>query len=514
MSKLTPKDIDQYRQNLANECLDRSEELTSDDGQHHFELDEHQVDGMLETAVALDKGTEHFSIVHPGGSGKTVIEAGIVQASQAAKEPFNGQFEGTKDLILTVERSLIVNVRDHIASLLNKDVGIWGMGKKELEPNVIVASVQALQKNKANLRKILDPKNVSLVIGDEADKFLTPARKKLLRQFQQAIHIGLTATPEWSDGRHIDDAWGEIVHQLTLKEGIQRKINVPPMYYLYQADVDGDQIAVANGDYDKKSLAAAMKAVEIELAIPKIYESIIPERHRQRFPTLVYVPSVDILQHTTERLQKTYGNQGLKISSWHGEITSSRLSREIKAFQDGEIDILVLCEMGGRGLNLPRARCIIDAYPTLSANKLEQRHARGLRKIRPNTAPYKEGFKKPFAIIAQILPKSNSFRPLTLLDILDCWPDYRLGRVLGLQPRLVGHGLGDGAPITEEVSEIAEHIKSHKPRGSVTLLENVDILHEIKLREELAQIDNEGFIYMDNETGEFMTREEHDKKYV
>ena len=213
---------------------------------------------------------------------------------------------------------------------------------------------------------------------------------------------------------------------------------------------------------------------------------------------------MDILQNTTEKLRKAFARQGINVSSWHGEITSSRLSSEIKAFQQGKIDILVLCEMGGRGLNLPRARCIIDAYPTLSANKLEQRHARPLRRIRPGTPLHREGFHKPDALIAQVLPKSNSFRPITLLDVLDCWPDYRPGRILGLQPRLVGHGLSDGAPIAEEIREIAEHIKRHKPRGSVTLLENVDILHEIKLREELPMADEDGFIYTDDKTGEFL----------
>jgi len=377
---------------------------------------------------------------------------------------------------------------------------MWGGGQKDLEPSTIVATVQSLQRQKGGLAKHIDPEMVSLVIGDEADKFLTTERRKLLHRFGNATKIGFTATPEWPDGRHVDDAWGEIVHHLDLKEGITRGINTPPLFYMYEADVDGDDINIANGDYEKSSLAAAMKSVEIEKAVPDVYEALVLSNRRKEFPTLVYVPSLDTLAATTERLQQEYTGQGLNITSWSGDISTDRLNGEIDGFQRGNIDILVLCEMGGRGLNLPRARCIIDGYPTLSANKLEQRHSRALRKIRAGTALEEEGFKKGFATIAQILPRSNSFRPLTLLDVLDCWPDYHPGRVLGFQER-PGAGIGSTGqpPESDEVNEIAEHVRNHRLRSRVTLLESVDILKALQDKSSLVdvpQADEEGFIYI------------------
>ena len=417
MPPLSSDSIDQYRDNLAEECLSRTEEVVSDDGKYRWDFtdpkNEHQQKGMEAAGSALKEGKNHIGIVHPGGTGKTVLETALVQASPAAKAPFNGEFKDSKDLILTVERSLITNVRDHLTLMLGEDIGIWGLGKKELEPNVIVASVQALQRQGDNLIKYIDPAQVALVVGDEADKFLTKQRQELLSKFENAIHIGLTATPQWPDGRHINEAWGEIVHELTLREGIKNGINVPPMFSLYEASFDIDDVNVQSNDFEKESLSAALKRVEIELSIPEVYEQIVPERHRKKWPTLVYVPSVSTVANVTDKLKEIYPD--LTITSWTGTTTSNtRLSREIKDFQKGEIDILVLCDMGGRGLNLPRARCIIDAYPTLSANKLEQRHARALRRVRKGTALAKEGYEKPFAHIAQIVPRSSAYRPVTL----------------------------------------------------------------------------------------------------
>lgn len=494
-----PKNPDlSYQQLLALGCLKRTETIKLADGSS-YELDAHQQDAMLETACALEDGKKSFSIVHPGGSGKTVIEAGIVQASQAAKKLLSEEGEEEKDIVIAVERSLMSGIRDHLELALGKDVGVWGGGKKDLEPNVVVTSVQSLQHGKGHLTESLDPDKVSLVIGDEADKYLTKGRKAILRKFRNAVKIGLTATPEWSDGRHIDEAWGEIIHHLSLKEGITRGINVPPLYYMYEADIDGDNISISGGDYDKTSLAAAMKSVQIETAIPRIYKQIVPANRRKNFPTLVYVPSVATLHATEERLKKQFAKDGLKITAWSGDISTDQMNGEIDDFKRGEVDILVLCEMGGRGLDLPRARCIIDGYPTLSANKLEQRHSRALRRIRKGTTAEKDGFKKDFALIAQVLPKSNNFKPLTLLDVLDCWPDYRPGRVLGFGRR-PEHTGGGQPPEQSEVEEIAKNIRQNPIKSQmVTLLEDYDILKALQERMSFADIpqaDDNGFIYL------------------
>ena len=483
--------------------MKRVETVERTDGTDDITLDSHQQDAMLEIAAALDDGQTQFSVVHPGGSGKTILESAIVQASQAAKARMGEEGEGRKDIVLAVERTLMRGIRTHLERVLEDEVGIWGMGDKDIAPDVIVASIQSLQKNKTGLHNVLPSTKVDLLVGDEGDKFLTEARRKLLKRYEDAVRIGLTATPEWSDGRHINDSWGEILHHLKLREGIARGINVPPLYYLYEADIEADDIKIAGGDYEASSLGAAMKSLEIEQAIPEVYRNLVPAGMRKNFPTLAYVPSVQTLKDTTARLRQEFDGADLTISSWHGDISSEQLRQEIAAFRAGMIDILVLCEMGGRGLNLPRARLLIDAYPTLSATKLEQRHSRALRKIRPGTSAYADGFTKEFATIAQIMPRSNNFRPLTLLDVLDCWSDYRPGRVLGFQER-PGAGVGStGTPVApEELAEILENMRRNPVRSRVELIEQVDILEALRERmtfDDIPQADEHGFVYFDKE---------------
>ena len=231
--------------------------------------------------------------------------------------------------------------------------------------------------------------------------------------------MGLTATAEWPDGRTIEDLWGRKIHQLTLKEGILKSMNAAPLFYLFEANLVESDLKIYNGDYIKKNLGAGMKAAEIHKAIPDIYKTLIPRNERKNYPTIIFVPSTELVQRVIASMRNTYASEGLTINGWTGDTTTSdMLKKDVEAFNNGELDVLVLCEMGGRGLNLPRARCLIDGYPTLSANKLEQRHGRVLRKIHPESIDAKRGYEKPFSLIAQIIPESNTYKPSKVLELI------------------------------------------------------------------------------------------------
>lgn len=457
-------------------------------------LDEHQKEAMALSADALSMGESEISIVHACGSGKTILEGNLLIASQNAKARLARAGEH-KDLIITTERSLIHSVRDELTSI-GLDVGIWGDGLKQIDNHpIVLASIQSLQAPQEDLGKIFPIHQTDLIIGDEADRYLTEARSQLIKSFRKSIKIGLTATPSWPDGRDISDVWGRKVHHLSLKEGIEKGINVGPIFYAFESGLDASKLKLNKGDYEQKTLARALKEAEIHLTINEVYESVIPFDQRKNFPTLIFVPSVDLVNKVEKELREKYGKSEMNIAGWTGEKTTSReLHNDIDAFNKGEIDILVLCEMGGRGLNLPRARCIIDAYPTLSANKLEQRHGRGTRKIRIGSALDQSSFKKPFSIAIQIIPQSNSFRPLLLPDIIDGWEDYQAGRVLGHRDH---HQTG--APIQEEVQALRNYIESQKPTAFTKLVQSSNFAKNSPTFHQLPQANHAGMIVLNGE---------------
>jgi len=488
-----------YIDHLVEAIFRRQDRIPSPSGKD-VTLDDHQTLAMLSAGEALQRGERKFSIVHPGGAGKTVLEAGLLGASKEAKAEAGGSIANTQDIILSVERSIIDNIRKHLEDL-GLDVGVWSMGKRVLDRPVILASIQSLQMNGDDIKSIFPRGSLGMIIGDEADKLITEFRSKVIGELPGIVRAGLTATPRWPDGRVITDTWGEIAHEVKLKEGIEKGMLAPPAFYLFEANLDADKWSIMKSDYDQKALEAGMKAIEIEAAIPEIYRRLVPKERRKEFPTLIFVPGISVLEQVKNKLQSEFAPEGVTVSAWSGDISADTMSTEINDFESGKLDILVLCEMGGRGLNLPRARVMIDAFPTLSPNKLEQRQSRVLRKVRPGTASAKGGFKKDYAIIAQVVPKSNKFRPLTLLDILDCWPDYSPGRIVGVK----GGGSHPenkdgnvGRPSQLEIDEITRAIRKKKIHTNISLIETADIAQELKLRSKLPKSNDQGFFEGDS----------------
>lgn len=496
---MSNRSISGYRQAFSDHIENRLEVMPHMKHRDQaIELDPHQQEAMLEVAVAMQDAHRYkaFSIVHSCGSGKTIVEANLVGASQDAKSDL-GVNGDRRDIILAIERSNLSVIRRQFEELGFDDLGIWGDGEKKLDRPVLLTTVQSLQMNRKQLHRLLPLDKIDLVIGDEADTYLTEQRKKLIEKLDPVMRVGFTATPTWRNGNDISDLWGPKIHHIPLKEGIRRGINVPPIWRLYEAKIDEEKLSIKGDDYDAKTLAAAMKHAEIHKAIPEIYRTVIERDRRKDFPTLVYVPNTYLVRMVTDTLREEFGKEGVNVQGWIGaEMSPAQIESDINAFRDGSLQILVLCEMGGRGLDLPTARLLIDAYPTLSPTKLEQRHGRVLRKVREGSPLHQKGFRKDYSVVVQVQPTSNRFRPICLPDILDGWEEAQQGKPMG------GGGKGEvGAPWLEEVEELQKRIEAKRPTINISLVKQLDLYRHINRWDELPQADASGFFYLPKDYG-------------
>ncbi|HLC76051.1 MAG TPA: DEAD/DEAH box helicase family protein [Candidatus Peribacterales bacterium] len=455
------------------------------DGQG-LNLEDHQQETTQKILFALkQQRRQSLSAVASCGSGKTLVEINLIGASQAAKNQL-GINDKTKDLLVTVGRAPVEGVRQQFTDL-GIDTGLWSGGERDLDHPVIVAGIHALQmaQSRRELKKLLPPGTLDLLIVDEADCFLTPFRRKIVQSLHPHIKVGLTATPIWPDGRSITDEFGPQVDELDLREGILKGINANPEVMFYESQIREEDLKIRKGDYDQGVLEAAWKHAELHLAIPEVYEHLVGESDRKKFPTLVYVPSVNLVQATTKSLNQQFGEK-IKIVGWDGKNTStSKMKDDMEAFKKGEIQMIVLCEMGGRGMNLENAMLLIDAYPTMSLNKLTQRHGRVLRKVREGSILWNNGWRKNKAFIAQIVPKALKYRPALFTDILGGYQQF-------MQLKGEGEGAG-GTPPEDPIDILRKRIEGKKPPTRVSLIKKIDALDIIQRRVDLPQEDETGF---------------------
>lgn len=490
------KRTNQYDRLFQRHLEDRMDYLPHEDPDSQgLTFEPHQREANRKILYGLrQQNREALSVVASCGSGKTAVEINLICASQQAKEDLgiNGK---RKDILVTVGRVPVKGIRKQFNDL-GFETGVWSGGDRDLEPSIIVAGVHAIQMAHARreLRKLLPPGTIDLLVVDEADCFLTNARERLMQTLDPRIKVALTATPDWPDGRSTTDVFGPHVDRLDLRDGIMRGVNARPELLFYESEIKEEDLRVRKGDYDPATLQAAWKHAEVHMAIPEVYEHIIGQQDRKKYPTLIYVPSVKLVQATTETMQEMFGDH-INVVGWNGEDTTTReMHRDMEAFNDGEVQVLVLCEMGGRGMNLENAMVLIDAYPTMSLNKLTQRHGRVLRKIREGSSLWEKGWRKNKALIAQIVPKSLKFRPALFTDILGGYQQYQQLRE--------GDGGGSSGPPTEDPIDILRRrIEGRNPPNRVSLIRRIDALEAIRMIDELPQADRGGFFRLPRRYG-------------
>lgn len=433
---------------------------------------------------------DRLSVVLPCGTGKTEVGLNLIGASQAAKKKLGRNGE-RKDLFITTEFFNADGAYER-AKDFGFDVGKWFGGKRNLDHPVVVATIQALQMSlsRRDIRRILPPGTLDVCVFDEGDQHLTRNREKVREKLDPLLQLALTATPQWPDGRSIehDDHFGPAVHKMGLKEGILTGINAVPDVYFYEAEIPEDELRISKGDYLDETLEAAWKHAELHLAIPKAYRKIVKRGQRKRTPTLIYVPSVNMVNATWESMMEEFGDE-IEVRGLAGQqITGAQQHEFIEGFRNGEIHVGILCERGGRSMNLENAALLIDAFPTLSLTKLTQRHGRVMRKIHPGSELWERGCRKEQAMIVQIIPKAYKRRPALFTDILGGYQEFKR-----IREKL--HHKGGGAPPEDIVDELRRNIEAGAPDHRLHLVKQINALEAIERFDELLQEDKTGFFF-------------------
>lgn len=160
---------------------------------------------------AWRRGVRRVLLVSPTGSGKTRMGQELVQRVVTY---------GHRVLWIAHRDELIVQARDRLAEGLGVDVGVIAAGYPEPTAPLVVSSVQTLA---ARGRRPA----ARLVVLDEAHHYVADTWGAVAKHYGQAAVLGLTATPERSDGRPLGDLFDEMVVAASYSELLEAGHLVP-----------------------------------------------------------------------------------------------------------------------------------------------------------------------------------------------------------------------------------------------------------------------------------------------
>ncbi len=327
----------------------------------------HQARILEELDAERSYGHHRNLIVAATGTGKTVVAALDYQRLRK---------QLPRDRLLFVAHRREILQQSLKTFRVAVDDGAFGEtlggGDVPIEWTHVFASIQSLTKKRV---AELAPDAFDVVVVDEFHHAAADTYDRLLRRLQPRVLLGLTATPERTDGRSVL-AWfdGRIASEIRLWEALDQALLSPFQYFGIGGAPDLRGVTWSRGQYDRTALSNVYTADHL-FALRVIQETAAKVRDITKMRALGFC--VDLAHAAFMTAQFNARKIAARMVS--GE--SSRADRDdaLRALKSGKVQIVFTVDLFNEGVDVPAVDTILFLRPTESATVFLQQLGRGLR---------------------------------------------------------------------------------------------------------------------------------------
>lgn len=332
-----------------------------------MQLRSYQSDCLSRSKAALDRGVNRQLAVLATGLGKTAIASSL--------RSHHG---------MTGKVMFLVHM-DQLATQAARAMHTWNPGSfvgVEMAGQFagpmcqfVVASVPTLGRKGSDRIKRIDPAEYSAIIQDEAHIGVADSFKRVYDHFgllepnpECPLFLGITATPNRSDGRGLRELFDEIVFDMGIREGIESGYlcDIRAMRVLGKADLSG--VGMRGGELIEGELATAVNTPERNAIVVREWAKNAYDRR-----TIIFTANV---QHALD-IAAAFTAHGVPANAVWGE-DPERYSK-ITGHKQGEYKIICCAQLLGIGYDDPQVSCIVLAAPRKSFVRYAQEVGRGTR---------------------------------------------------------------------------------------------------------------------------------------
>jgi superfamily II DNA or RNA helicase len=367
----------------------------------------YQLDCLDRSKAALDRGCNRQLAVLATGLGKAVLFAALREHHGFRK------------------RIMVLVHREELADQGADKLARWNpglmcgveMAHRNAAPmdSLVVASVPTLGRRNSERIKKFDPADFDCIVSDEAHHSTSPQWKRVLDHFgllsagSRILSLGLTATPNRSDGTGLRDCFDEIVFNMDIKAGIDTGYLSDLIGYRVSTKTNLDSVHTRMGDFAEEELADAVNTPERNAIIVKEWC-----KHAYGKKTVAFTVNV---QHALD-LGEAFKSHVISAAAVYGEDPdrATKLARH----RAGEIQVLCNCQVLTEGYDDPEIECIILAKPTKSQLLFTQMIGRGARipdgvdNIKTHVGP----LSKDSCIILDVVDSTSKHNLITMPSLM------------------------------------------------------------------------------------------------
>ena len=295
-------------------------------------------------------------------------------------------------------------------------------GNRPTEWKHVFASVQSIK----NLdSEKFSPDAFDMIIVDEFHHAAASTYEKLLNYYQPKVLLGLTATPERTDGQSILH-WFEngISAELRLWEAIDRQILSPFQYFGIHDNVDLEAAGITwrrGFGYDTTELSNVYTGNDARVAL-------VLEQMNHYVDDLGGMKAIGFcvsIEHA-EYMANKFNLAGIPSRAVTSAVSSDERRQILSEFRAGSVKAIFAVDIFNEGVDIPDVNTLLMLRPTESATVFIQQLGRGLRK---------SASKNCLTVLDFVGNQNKNFRF-----------DMKYSRLLGLGRRKLADAVENGFP--------------------------------------------------------------------
>ena len=290
----------------------------------------------------------------PTGMGKTAIT--VFMMGRAAAQGKRAYFlVHQNELLSQTSKALWRQQLEH---------GMIASGKARSTLPAQVASVQTL------VRRMDQYKEPDLLIIDEAHRAAAKTYQTIIERWPNARVIGLTATPQRTDGKPLDVLFDTLVLGPTIRELMDAGYLCDYEIYAPPIGIDVSTVKRKMGDFDSKELEAVVDKKSITGDAVSHYKT-----HARGKRCVVMCVSIKHAEHVAEQYQAA----GVSSGVIEGTMTGQARDKMLADFAAGRLMVICNVQLLVEGVDIPAIEVVQWLRPTQSLVVWMQGNGRGLR---------------------------------------------------------------------------------------------------------------------------------------
>ena len=341
-------------------------------------------------------------LISATGTGKTYLSA------------FDAQSMGVKRLLFVVHRqNIALKAMKSFRKIFEKNItmGVFSGNRKDLECDYLFSTVQTISK-KENLQ-LFDSELFDYIIIDESHRSGAESYRRLLDYFNPKFLLGMTATPERTDGFDVFSLFDHnIAYEIRLHRAMEENMLTPFHYYGVSELIVDEEIHEEEGDF---------RYLELKEKVDKIIDKIeFYGCDDGEVRGLIFCSRND----EADLLSSEFNERGYRTLALSGknseEDRKDAIERLESSNSEEKLDYIFSVDIFNEGIDIPSLNQIVMIRPTDSAIIFVQQLGRGLRKLENKQyltvidfiGNYKNNYLIPIALYGDTSYSKDSLRKL------------------------------------------------------------------------------------------------------